>query len=681
MAGHATSERVKTIKHRHADNAKMQAAVAVYLKELAKPEGEHRKGARTVANEHSVNHHTLHDHAVGKHRPMSAYLESKQRLSAAEEHVVVDWIIESADRGIPQTHARIEATHWSRPLDTQRARALNPEVVRKWFELVRKEMIEMGVKPEHIYAMDESGFPAADQDGSTLTPLVVQKAKNFQSNWNENNVANVAFAMSESGWSSSAIAMRWMEIFEEETKEKANNGEDERVVYLDGHVSHLLPDLLKYTKDHNIKVMGYPPHCTHALQGLDVACFGKMKECWKIALQAFENEHRRGIRKCEFAEVWGKAYLEAFTPSNVRAAFSSTGIHPFNPDIISAAQMKPSETTALMGGAPIEQPSPVKAIVNAFRSYQPTSFEISTDTHLTRSTEKQADAVVPPQSKVNINSEAPATHMCLMTAKLAQTFRGSLLVSKPKHLTVAQSYVLTRPPVLDCRHLALAVPKWPNFLEGQSSNMPSKQSQASLAEENKQLHQVLAIAKIHIELRNKVIEGSAAQLVLQGMTLDHMQSSLEAKEKKLSAKQDEKIVLFSGGNGIVLTSNEFMAKVAERKARVEQKAAEKSARKTEKQCRQQKKTREEKAWKDACAQHDKEVALWRDVVDDLTARRVKKKELPIKPKRPKKADVLRALTTDSGDEHAGDEHTEFVDLDAGLSDIEEEDDIDSDSNH
>ncbi|KIY48004.1 hypothetical protein FISHEDRAFT_74076 [Fistulina hepatica ATCC 64428] len=109
MAGRATSERVKTIKRRRADNAKMQAAVAAYLKELAKPEGERRKGARTVANEHSVNYRTLHDHAVGKHRPMSAYLESKQRLSAAEEHVVVDWIIESADRGIPQTHARIEA--------------------------------------------------------------------------------------------------------------------------------------------------------------------------------------------------------------------------------------------------------------------------------------------------------------------------------------------------------------------------------------------------------------------------------------------------------------------------------------------------------------------------------------------------------------------------------------------
>ncbi|KIY48767.1 DDE-domain-containing protein, partial [Fistulina hepatica ATCC 64428] len=273
-------------------------------------------------------------------------------------------------------------------------------------------------------------------DGSTLTPLVVQKAKNFQSNWNENNVANVAFATSESGWSSSAIAMRWMEIFEEETKEKANNGEDERVVYLDGHVSHLLPDLLKYAKDHNIKVMGYPPHCTHALQGLDVACFGKMKECWKIALQAFENEHRRGIRKCEFAEVWGKAYLEAFTPSNVRAAFSSTGIHPFNPDIISAAQMKPSETTALMGGAPIEQPSPVKAIVNAFRSYRPTSFEISADTHR-RPVMPLPDLSMPVATvEAAISSRAilpvspPATRMRLMTAELAQTFRGSLLVSK-----------------------------------------------------------------------------------------------------------------------------------------------------------------------------------------------------------------------------------------------------------
>jgi len=46
---------------------------------------------------------------------------------------------------------------------------------------------------------------------------------------------------------------------------------------MDGHASHYSLELLEYARDIKIVILGYLPHRTHVLQGLDVVCFSKMK--------------------------------------------------------------------------------------------------------------------------------------------------------------------------------------------------------------------------------------------------------------------------------------------------------------------------------------------------------------------------------------------------------------------
>jgi DDE superfamily endonuclease len=65
-------------------------------------------------------------------------------------------------------------------------------------------------------------------------------------------------------------------VFDAETKVKA--GGETRILILDGHSSHYTLDFIDYARANNINLLGYPAHCTHALQGLDVVCFAKMKE-------------------------------------------------------------------------------------------------------------------------------------------------------------------------------------------------------------------------------------------------------------------------------------------------------------------------------------------------------------------------------------------------------------------
>ena len=187
---------------------------------------------------------------------MSAFNVSKQKIKL-EEVVLVNFILESADQVPPPTHHSIKLytndilkshvgdgyeqvgikwvfgfldhhrdqlqSHWSKPLDTQRAQALNPEAKKAWYKMVDREVIQQGVCVEDIYVMDESGFPPSHQDRErvvgargmktqhkqgganqenvmaivtscadrmTLNPLSIFKGKNFLKKWGNNNVTH-----------------------------------------------------------------------------------------------------------------------------------------------------------------------------------------------------------------------------------------------------------------------------------------------------------------------------------------------------------------------------------------------------------------------------------------------------------------------------------------------------------
>lgn len=120
--------------------------------------------------------------------------------------------------------------------------------------------------------------------------------------------------------------------FDPQTKEKA--GGRTRVLLMDGHSSHYSLELLDYARANNIVILGYPPHCTHVLQGLDVVCFAKMKNEFRSEIQKFKALHRRSVGKGDFAGVFGRAFLRSFTEDAVKSAFAATGVYPFNPDAI-----------------------------------------------------------------------------------------------------------------------------------------------------------------------------------------------------------------------------------------------------------------------------------------------------------------------------------------------------------
>jgi hypothetical protein len=141
------------------------------------------------------------------------------------------------------------------------------------------------------------------------------------------------------------------------------------------------PAFLDYACKNKIIVLGYPPHCTYALRGLDVVCFGKMKECWRKEIDQFEQTHKRDVMKGDFTHLFGRAYIKAFDQDTIKAAFHVTGVHPFSHEAITEDQMKPSIPHSVKGSFPLPQPSPVRAVIAAFHHQPPTSFNVSPSTH------------------------------------------------------------------------------------------------------------------------------------------------------------------------------------------------------------------------------------------------------------------------------------------------------------
>jgi hypothetical protein len=172
---------------------------------------------------------------------------------------------------------------------------------------------------------------------------------------------------SEKGYTNGEIGVEWIKDFDKQTRHTAPNGET-RLLIVDGHNSHYTADLLQYAMDNNIIILAYPPHCTHALQGQDVVIFSTFKNYYTTDFQDWERVTGERVTKANFLTIIEKSFRKTFIPTTILSAWRATGLIPFNPSVITPEQMVPAQPTAITGGLPFSQPSPVKAICAAWFS-------------------------------------------------------------------------------------------------------------------------------------------------------------------------------------------------------------------------------------------------------------------------------------------------------------------------
>ena len=179
------------------------------------------------------------------------------------------------------------------------------------------------------------------------------------------------------GWTDGEIGAEWMKIFEEQTREKADS--EHRLLLLDGHNSHFTVEFLQLARLRNIVVLCYPAHSTHIYQGLDVVIFAVFKLLLSKERDKLLRETGRAITKSNFLSVITNAYVQALTPGNIKTAFRKTGIHPFNPNVVTPDMLAPSKETSLEANLPVESSKEAKIIADMLRKLRALDLEDKSD--------------------------------------------------------------------------------------------------------------------------------------------------------------------------------------------------------------------------------------------------------------------------------------------------------------
>ena len=90
-------------------NKKLNDAVEEYQ---AKKHAGEKTSYKKVAEKFNINHTTLASLEQGKHQSMSTFNTLKQKLTPAEEKVLVEAIVLASPQGIPYTHKCQGTWHW-----------------------------------------------------------------------------------------------------------------------------------------------------------------------------------------------------------------------------------------------------------------------------------------------------------------------------------------------------------------------------------------------------------------------------------------------------------------------------------------------------------------------------------------------------------------------------------------
>ncbi|KAF5366826.1 hypothetical protein D9758_006535 [Tetrapyrgos nigripes] len=165
---------------------KMTKAVADWKEEQKK---EKSRSLRAFARDYDVDPMTLKRQSEGG-RSIHEFNATKQKLTPAEEKTIADYIVHKCEQALPPTPSQIRSyaewirktnhpdkppigetwvneffkrhpevsTGWSNALDTQRAQALNPTVVKKWFDLLEQEVEAKGISACCKWGMDETNL-------------------------------------------------------------------------------------------------------------------------------------------------------------------------------------------------------------------------------------------------------------------------------------------------------------------------------------------------------------------------------------------------------------------------------------------------------------------------------------------------------------------------------------------
>lgn len=147
----------------------------------------------------------------------------------------------------------------------------------------------------------------------------------------------------QSGWMTGPNFFKSLQHFHTYVKSSKN---EPVLLLLDNHSSNLDYQAVCFAKENGIVLLTYPPHCSHALQPLDVSVFGPFKKAFGRSQNDWLHSHpgeRISIKN--IAQLSKGPYLSTFNQKNIIAGFAATRIFLFNRFLIAESKYLPSFVT------------------------------------------------------------------------------------------------------------------------------------------------------------------------------------------------------------------------------------------------------------------------------------------------------------------------------------------------
>ncbi|KAI9042945.1 uncharacterized protein KD926_004736 [Aspergillus affinis] len=272
-----------------------------------------------------------------------------------------------SDRWVSRFIHRHEAEwklKYTKKYNYQRAKCEDPQIIKRWFEVVQNTIQNYGILEQDIYIMDQTGFQMGvattanvicrsgtreshaksthpgngewvtsivtiNAAGSVLPPQIIFAGKMLQARWFETIPDSYSISVSENGWTTDKLGFEWLQGFDRYIASKPAGRC--RLLILDGHGSHSTVEFDQFCKEKKIISLYMPPHSSHKLQPLDVGCFAPLKQLYG---QRISDAIQNGIEFIDkdFLYHYQHVHPKAFSSSNIRSSFQATGLVPYNPD-------------------------------------------------------------------------------------------------------------------------------------------------------------------------------------------------------------------------------------------------------------------------------------------------------------------------------------------------------------
>ncbi|CAC5406516.1 unnamed protein product [Mytilus coruscus] len=168
--------------------------------------------------------------------------------------------------------------------------------------------------------------------GFAVPPYFVFEGKRMMNELMNGATPGAVDTVSDSGWSNTNIFRQYLTDYFLKYVPGRNN--DNILLLLDGHKSHVAVDIIEWAQQHHIIIHVLPAHTSHILQPLDVGCYGPLQRIYDNECHKTMRQNSSVITRYDICELACKAYQKALAPENLQSAFRKTGIYPLDKSVI-----------------------------------------------------------------------------------------------------------------------------------------------------------------------------------------------------------------------------------------------------------------------------------------------------------------------------------------------------------